>query len=378
MLERPDHPHDAYAWMDVFRALAATMVAISHVRDLMWRDAMPGDRIPAAIFYLLTGFGHIGVVVFFVLSGFWITRSVMKRLDQPDFWPSYLVDRLARLWIVLLPVIVIGGVLDWYGVHVLRSANYMGVSGAHSVTGPIGDRLGGPELLGAPLFLAAIAVDPLGSNGPLWSLSYEFWYYLWLPALALLVVRRRISVAIVVFGIGFLSGGLALGFVSWLAGSALHFALRKFETEPPGAWERPAFAISLAATLGLLLVARIVQKDWLDPMVAVVFALFLFGLCRANLHFPRFLTPVADFGSLGSFSLYALHFPLAMLFSGWLAGGLRREPSLFLLLETCAVMALLLGVAIAFSRITEARTDRVRIVVKRMLGLSPPAVRPVF
>jgi len=373
MIERPGHPRDAYSWMDLFRAFAAAMVAISHIRDLMWRDALPGDGIGIALFYFLTGFGHTAVVIFFVLSGFWITRSTTKRLGEPRFWQSYLIDRLARLWVVLLPVLIIGGALDWYGAHILQSANYLGTSGAHSVSGPIGSRLGLPEVLGAPVFLSAVFVDPLGSNGPLWSLSYEFWYYIWFPVLALALARRRVSLLAPAFLLALFSEALALGFVSWLAGSVLHFGLRRVEDTRRRPWEIPVFALSFVATLTMLATSRIVQHIWLDPLLAVVFAVFLFGLCRVNLFFPPLLKPFARFGSLGSFSLYALHFPLAMVITGWLMGGARGEPSLALVAETSFVFVTVVVAAIAFSKLTEERTDQIRIATKRALGLTVAA-----
>jgi len=367
MLERPDHPHDAFSWMDVLRTSAAVLVAVSHVRDILWRDALPSDPFVWKGFFLLTGFGHIGVVVFFVLSGFWITRSVMKRIDQPRFWSNYLIDRVSRLWIVLIPVLIIGGALDWVGVTWWQTANYTATSGMHSLSHPVADSLGLTEAIGSLLFLSKISVLPLGSNGPLWSLAYEFWYYLWFPALAFFAFRRKVSLPLAAVGLAFISGDLVFGFLSWLMGSALHFILQRYEKNPRLPWERILFIASFLIFLVLLFTARVVQKAWIDPMLAASFAFFLLGMCRVNLRFPVLLQPIATFGSGSSFSLYALHFPLAMAITAWLTAGVRQEPSLILFGQTMGIMAFLLVAAFVFSRLTETNTDVLRQALKRML-----------
>lgn len=59
-------------WLDLFRGVAALMVCFGHIRNAFWVDY--GDiqvkawwHVPA---YLVTGFGHQAVIIFFVLSGF--------------------------------------------------------------------------------------------------------------------------------------------------------------------------------------------------------------------------------------------------------------------------------------------------------------------
>ncbi|MEG8222608.1 acyltransferase [Sphingomonas sp. HH69] len=378
MLERPEHPRNAYAWMDAFRTVAAVLVAVSHVRDIIWRDAVPTNGLVTKVFYLLTGFGHIGVVVFFTLSGFWITRSVMKRIDQPRFWPNYLIDRVSRLWIVLIPVLIIGGTLDWAGAFYWAFPNYMADTGLHSISVPVANTLSVSEFFGSLFFLGTIVVPPLGSNGPLWSLAFEFWYYIWFPALVLLIRSRKLSFALVTLGLALILPNLAFGFLSWLTGSALSFAVDRARPIPNFRWEKLVFAFSFLMLMAMLLVARVAQSIWFDPVLAASFALFLFCLCRNDFAFPRLLRPLADFGSKSSFSLYALHFPLAMMLAGLLTGGIRQPPSLTLLGSTVLILAILIVTAFVFSLLTEYRTDVVRGTLKRWFlgGPRPTAALP--
>ena len=101
MTSQSDSTPDAawYAWMDFFRTAAAVIVVVSHARDIVMTDY--DGRLLYAPFYAATRLGHSGVVIFFVLSGFWISRSVIGRLESPHFWRDYALDRLSRLLIVL-------------------------------------------------------------------------------------------------------------------------------------------------------------------------------------------------------------------------------------------------------------------------------------
>jgi peptidoglycan/LPS O-acetylase OafA/YrhL len=71
-------------WTDLCRALAAMLVTVSHARDILMID-YHGPRVWLP-WYALTGFGHSGVILFFVLSGFWISRSVLQRIDGALCW----------------------------------------------------------------------------------------------------------------------------------------------------------------------------------------------------------------------------------------------------------------------------------------------------
>ncbi|MGU7773206.1 hypothetical protein ACV229_23895 [Burkholderia sp. MR1-5-21] len=65
------------ATLDLIRSLAAAEVAIGHMRDLVMFDFVSGG-FAAKAFYLLTAFGKLAVIVFFVLSGYWVGGSVVR------------------------------------------------------------------------------------------------------------------------------------------------------------------------------------------------------------------------------------------------------------------------------------------------------------
>src|SRR5215469_16986529 len=209
---------------DALRAIAAVLVMSSHVRDVFLTGWRPAFGAPAWIFYVLTSFGHPAVIVFFVLSGFWITKAVVERQEAGTFaWGGYLLDRLSRLWVVLLPALVLGAVLDTITFRVLHfpPSGY----GAQSIPADVTSQLSPAWFAANALFLQGLYAPAFGSNGPLWSLTNEFWYYLWFPGLYLALTTRKVTVA-AVFAVAtaVLFRPLLPGFVCWLCGAALYLA----------------------------------------------------------------------------------------------------------------------------------------------------------
>jgi peptidoglycan/LPS O-acetylase OafA/YrhL len=209
--------------MDVMRALLALLVAFGHIWILFVRDYAPtGSRTVQAL-YGLAGFAHPAVVMFFVLSGYWITRSVMRRAAGEWSWNGYLADRLGRLLPVLVPALLLGGLLDWLSINLLHSPTHLGLTGSWVLHKDVAADLSLLTFLGNLIFLEGILVHSFGTNGPLWSLAAEFWFYLWFPALYLLIRQRRISWALPTLLLVLLAPQLALYFAQWLCGAALVF-----------------------------------------------------------------------------------------------------------------------------------------------------------
>ena len=87
-------------------------------------------------FYLITGLGHQAVLVFFVLSGYFVGGSVVDGFQRRRFsWTGYGIARLSRLWTVLLPALLLTLVLDTLGTQFSPTA-YQGGFGAQFMSGP--------------------------------------------------------------------------------------------------------------------------------------------------------------------------------------------------------------------------------------------------
>lgn len=199
------------------RGLAAIVVAAAHVRA----QTFPGLRTldDPGIWYLgiafFTGFAHQGVVVFFLVSGWLVGGSLLNKLHVPDAIANYSIDRITRLWIVLIPAfiatLIFAASSDWIDVTTLDRST----SNEYSISAFFGNLVG----------LQDIIVPRFGGNFALWSLAYEFWYYVLFPLILLAFIAKdllakiiaAVLAAIIVFN---LSTVIMLYFSIWLLGTA--------------------------------------------------------------------------------------------------------------------------------------------------------------
>lgn len=143
-----------------------------------------GGLIGRSVDYALQNNGWIGVNVFFVLSGFIITRLLIQeenRTNRID-WKAFWIRRVLRIWPLYYVIFCIG---------------FLGVPGLRSRIPGIG--LGSPH---APWFAAflgnwsMIGQGPIGSDilSVLWSVCVEEQFYVVIPiAMALLGSRSRLA-----------------------------------------------------------------------------------------------------------------------------------------------------------------------------------------
>lgn len=157
-------------FLDLVRFAAAVWVAMAHLR-MTKLSAL--DWVPSG--------GRDAVVIFFVLSGFVIAHAARCR---PCF-RDYAVARLARIYSVALPVLLLTVALDLIAVAWLEHGHY-----------PLYQY--GKLWLYLPfqaLFLNEIwgFGEQAFSNVAYWSLGYEVWYYVIFAALSFLRGGMRVT-----------------------------------------------------------------------------------------------------------------------------------------------------------------------------------------
>lgn len=79
-----------YVHLDMARGLAALLVFGGHLRSLIFVDFvdMKDPGLIETLFYFLTGVGDQSVMVFFVLSGFLISRQVVEAMGSGAWCPG--------------------------------------------------------------------------------------------------------------------------------------------------------------------------------------------------------------------------------------------------------------------------------------------------
>lgn len=361
-------PAGAYFYMDAMRAILALVVGFGHAWALLVRDY----QAPASLFiqfcYFASGFGHSAVILFFVLSGFWIARSVVQNGEHGWSWSKHLVDRISRLMLVLIPALLLGGLLDAFGVFVLRTPTHLGLTETYVLNKDVAADLGLPTLLANLAFLQVVT-HTFGSNGPLWSLGYEFWFYIWFPALWLAIRYRKFSIGLVALAFAWFNPDLGFSFLSWLAGAGLYFVDRRLEgrTAPTGTRHWAGLGCTALIFLAALFWSRTGSFRLEDPVLALSFALFLLALLRADPHPAPAVRPVAHYGAAASFSYYAIHFPILVFLAGILVGRDRLAPDAGSVGLVAAALLFTVAMAWAFARQTEARTGSLRNFLYRFL-----------
>jgi peptidoglycan/LPS O-acetylase OafA/YrhL len=365
--------------LDLVRALAAFIVFSEHWRNIFFIDfsRLPAHRTLYFLPYLLVSAGHQAVVIFFVLSGYLISGSVFRMFERDRWsWRTYLLHRLLRLWIVLLPGLIVTAIADRIGMSLHRPAAhalYAGLSGDH-VIGPVRQTAGLLTGLGNFFFLQGVKVDPFGSDGALWSLANEFWYYLLFP-LALIALCRKspirtrlIHAALFLLAAWFLREHILEGFPIWLLGTLLALIA------PPrvGAPVRWMAAVSYAIILYLFARAPQLNLRWADQLLGVATFVFLWILLSA--------TAPADGKTLRaritrlfarfSYTLYVAHTPLLALIAALVLGSERWQPNAPHVAESLAILIAVLGFCYLLATQTEFRTDAIRSAIERRLHLT--------
>ncbi len=306
-------------------------------------------------------------MIFFALSGFLVGGKALSDILRLRFsWSQYLLRRLTRLWIVIVPTLLLTLLFDKIGIALTHGAGYDGrYSGLYasgvSASSPINHSL--LTFLGNLAFLQTIYFPIFGSNYPMWSLANEFWYYIIFPLAAWLcfagppMVGKAVGFAILVFLVVMLPMELLEGGAIWAAGAGAAWCAR--QTALLGFLR--AFPVRISALM-LLVASLIVSKSpnigFGDLGLGIAVALTL----PVVAHLPNLggmFKVVARASSELSYTLYLTHFPLLTLIV--LAGiaPMRWPPGIMGASVYFALMSVAIVWAGAIWWCFERNTDRV-------------------
>ena len=325
--------------LDILRALAAFFVVTNHIGEALFVFDNNLDLFNLFMFQFLY-LGHHAVMLLFVVSGFLIGRAAIQcfTTDKQKVF-DYGVDRITRIYVVLIPALIIGSVCDQILLTVSTGSEFDYVA----------QRTGLLIFLGNIFGLQTILVPTFGSNGPLWSLACELWYYFMLPAFLVALFgkdprNRLIALVAFVGALFFISddifhyGGIwCIGIACWIPRRAL---LPKWL-----AWS--LMVAFLASANNELLWAN----GWGFPHIvgtAVSVALII------NAHRHDHVTQKAKRLSLSkffagfTFSLYLYHYPPLMILLAFLVNNNFAPYTHMGVIEAAATLGLL-GLLYAYS-----------------------------
>ncbi len=367
---------------DLLRGMAALFVLLGHWRNIFFLDfpQLAAYRSVLAIPYLLSAVGHQSVVVFFVLSGYFIGGTVFRAIERNQWgWRGYLMRRIVRLWTVLLPALLLCLFWDRLGIHLGHAPALYGGRVSNHLLLDVPQLLAPHIFFGNLFFLQGIFTPVFGSDTALWSLAYEFWYYILFPLAAVALwprarwVHRLICAALFVATAWFIRGGILVSFPIWLAGAAL------FKVPPPTFNPRTAKYLRVAATLIYLPVFFVLNKIHSIPdrindyLLAVATFLFLWLLLSAKERFEQGTRSARAPRELARFSytLYAAHIPLLVFAASLFIRDSRWYPAPLNLLKAMGILFLVLLYSYVLAFFTEFRTDTIRQRLEHLLRIAP-------
>lgn len=236
--------------------------------------------------------GRPAVAVFFMLSGYWVTRLYTERSSERG---TYLLDRIMRVWPLL-------------------AVTAASVVALKLIAGETNE-----GSLSSTLLLLGLATRHGDVLGVTWSLDIELQFYIALP-MALWLVEQLDARHRVVIGAAMLASVFALGvaldrdgvrtMLLWapaFAAGALIFVYRPIVSGRAAAIALLAFAALMALPSLRPLLIKGDESWWNDPVLVVV-CLTLVPFIAWNLA-QRSSTLDRHLGNL-SFPFYLVHFPI--------------------------------------------------------------------
>ncbi|RZL00361.1 MAG: acyltransferase [Rubrivivax sp.] len=375
------------SFLNLSRWFAAFLVVIYHVRHLVLADFkdVTHPTVLTKALYFATGLGHEAVVVFFVISGFLVGGITLERWRArgPDL-RAYASARVSRIYTVYLPALLVGCVLDVIGLHWFNSTELYTNSAQYqtlSLSTRVDAALDLPTFFGNLFMLQGVLTPHFGSNGPLWSLANEWWYYCLFGLLAAALTgqgKQRIACTAAAVAIGLLlPPKLMLWGLIWCLGIAAHAWVRSN-------WWRPHPALGMGLLVLVLVSSRFSRNEGQASMfadfgrdlvlgVSYVVALVSSTRLQSALPWARLQEHLAEF----SYTAYLSHFPgmLFLVAMGAEVWGLKFlvQPDWRGLVYLVAACAILYAYAYVFFLLTEKHTPWVRQKLDAWLG--PAQVR---
>ncbi len=334
-----------FGFLDGLRGLAAIYIVVFHAylglyQGLAVFSQHPELHYPFATLtaYLLLPFyyGRQIVVFFFVISGFVIHYRQAKALQdtgETSFdLKTYFFRRARRIYPPLVFALALTWIVDRFGMG----------QGLAIYTEPVlpGLVINPPHdwqtLLGNLLFLNTAYVPNFGSNGVLWSLMLEWWFYMLYPIL--LWLNRRsvwssLLAVLLVFAASLIGdwGGLVLAQVvfgsllAWWIGALLaDIVVGRIKVKLWKAGLASLLLLPLAPTPFVTIPLPQVIQDtlWALAFGGVVAALLAWQQRGGSL---RPLERIAFLGDM-SYTLYVTHYPIIIFLAGWYVHQFGERP----------------------------------------------------
>ncbi|MGQ4666534.1 acyltransferase family protein [Metabacillus halosaccharovorans] len=322
--------------------------------------------------------GYEAVMVFFVISGFFISSSVIKSISEDRWsWKTYLIARFTRLWLVLIPALILAYI--WLKMRIIF----------FDYDTPLDGVLDWEVFLGNVFFLQGIVSPVYGLNGPLWSLSYEFWYYMLFPCIVHIFYAKKSSLKLmylaIVLGLSILLGKqIMLYFPVWLFGSLI--VLIKPVKIKRLVFKRSLLVFSiLYASVSINLLYLIYKTNHsihtfsqlvIDYNVGISFAFLLYVIVsfynKTQDGFVGGAKTLSENLAGFSYTLYLTHYPLLYFFYEF-SNSLQNP--IYNIIKGPMFLLIIFVYGWLISLVTEKQTEKVRRFIKNTIRLKKREIK---
>ncbi|BAU63913.1 hypothetical protein STA3757_12820 [Stanieria sp. NIES-3757] len=343
--------------LDALRGILAIYVVLGHCRWLLWVGNSEWNQYThpwwanfLALASAIFRYGHEAVMIFFVLSGFFIHLRISQQLANNKTFSFDIISFYKRRCHRLIPpyffALALTVIIDLVGMALYPSL-YNGLTGdALLDSNFLKKGFSYISVLPALFVLPSSLGQDFGSNGPLWSLAYEIFYYLIYP---FWLILRRLGV-----WQGYLGGiGLAIIAVIFLEPSFISSTLIHYPIWLSGAFlaeqlTKKRIKKSVVIISIILSILSFISINLSLPMLLKlsVYAIFGFSIVFTCVNLP--FSVVGNywhsfFESLGkkSYTIYICHFPIITIFSAWSIEVLGTRPMAGWLACSVAIFTLL-------------------------------------
>ena len=336
--------------LDSFRGLAASIVVFHHVYTRFYTlyDTQH-FKVLHNIFHFISDLNRVAVLFFFILSGFSIRLSLQKGMPVTKaLLNDYLFRRFNRilpLYIIAIAATALAGIV----VQQLNTADF-------SLTNLFGNLL----FLQTSTSYKGYWFSPYGNNGPLWSLSFEMFYYLFFPFFILCIRKlfrgnfTSAATALYILSAAFLLSltcivinkiiffpyiAFATLFYIWYSGFFIADLYVKKQLHFSAGLGVLIIIMFVTAALQLVVTSASVQMLFSGSVLSIVF--YLLFLVKKN--FPgRIIVKTENaFNFLfykigrGSYALYLFHYPLLLILMWY------RVSNIWIVILSMAVLSVL-------------------------------------
>lgn len=339
---------DVSPQLDSIRGLSAIVVLFAHCYQIL---IAPTNGM---LFGVVSIFSQAAVMVFFVLSGLLIGKSLTRNINQNSSLQlkPYFIDRLNRIYPPFIFSLLLVGILYILAPYFFPTGSLSFVPSDQYLARQ-GYDITLSSVLSSAFFLNGFIGKNISVNGPLWSLAYEVWYYI-LAALLLKSYKPfyLALLAVITITLCFLNKFFILYSVVWFSG--MFIAILHNNNIHNRTLHKALYVLSTLGTVFFAYIflstkynlhtvnSKIIKNLSLDlykVCIGLLAACFIYSILNGYSKFTSLFKSSSSY----SYTLYIVHFPILLFIFGIMQQKIQGSLSASLLLSliSCIIIIFL-------------------------------------